>query len=291
MAISSLKSKLDAGEFIIAPGVFDMMSLLIAEQKQFSALFFSGYWGMASHLGLPDAGIATYTDFVTQIQKMAAVSKTPIIADADTGFGGLLNLDHTTKGYEAAGASAIQIEDQVSPKLCGHQPGKRVVPTEEMIGRIKVAVSARKSSDFLVIARTDAIAIEGIDAAITRGRAYHEVGADIVFVEAPQSESEMARICNEVPGPQMINMAHGGFTPILNADVLAEMGYAIAIVPAAAPLSMLESVNKAYDSLKSGLIDIGTKHDIYDFNTFCDLLGFPDVHAFQMKWADVERKA
>lgn len=290
MALSSLKSRLDAGEFIVAPGVFDMMSLLIAEQKKFPALFFSGYWGMASQLGVPDAGIATYRDFVTQIQKMAAVSQTPIIADADTGFGGLLNLDHATKGYEAAGASAIQIEDQLSPKLCGHQPGKRVVPTEEMVGRIKVAVDARKSSNFLVVARTDAIAIEGLDAAISRGKAYHAAGADIVFVEAPRSEVDMRRICREVPGPQMINMAHGGFTPILNADVLEEIGYAIAIVPAVAPLAMIDAVDKAYDALKTGLIDIETKQDLYDFNTFCSIIGFPDVHAFQKKWADEERK-
>ena len=286
MAYTFLKITLDRGDLILAAGVFDMMSLLIADQKNFPILFLSGYWGMASHLGVPDAGIATYTDFIDRISRMCAVAKTPIIADADTGFGGLLNLDYTVKGYERAGAAAIQIEDQRSPKKCGHQPGKHVVPTEEMVTRIKVAIDARKSDDFLVIARTDAIAIEGLDAAIARGKAYAAAGADVVFVEAPQSESDMRRICAEVPGPQMINMAHGGYTPILSAQALADIGYAIAIVPAAPVLASLKAMDSVYDYIKQGEINCESKQDLYDFQSFCDLIGFPDVRAFEKKWAD-----
>jgi len=174
--LMNLKDSIHSGDLTLAPGIFDMMSLLIADRKGFSALFLSGYWGMASHLGLPDAGLATYTDFIEQIRKICRAAKTPLIADADTGFGGLLNLDHTVRSYEEAGVAAMQLEDQVSPKRCGHQPGKQVVATEEMVIRIKVAVDARMSDDFLILARTDALAIEGVDSAITRGQAYRQAG-------------------------------------------------------------------------------------------------------------------
>lgn len=263
-----------------------MMSLLVADRKEFPALFLSGYWGMASYLGLPDAGIATYRDFIEQISKMCAVAKTPLIADADTGFGGLLNLDHTVRGYEAAGVQAIQLEDQLSPKRCGHQPGKQVVSSDEMIRRIKVAVDARQSLDFLIIARTDALAIEGVDKAINRGKAYHKAGADIVFVETPNNEHEMRRICKEVPGPQMINMAHGGKTPILPAAQLQDIGYSLAIVPSAPPLAALAAMDAAYDSIKGGHLNCETQQTLFDFHEFCDLIGFPEIRAFEQKWAD-----
>ena len=286
MTETSLKSALNTGELILAPGIFDMMSLMIADQKSFPALFLSGYWGMASHLGVPDAGIATYSDFIERISRMCAASNTPIIADADTGFGGLLNLDHTVKGYERAGAAAIQIEDQVSPKKCGHQPGRQVVPSKDMVTRIKVAQDARLSEDFLIIARTDALTIEGLDAAIARGQAYAAAGADIVFVEAPQSEFDMRRICAEIDAPQMVNMAHGGHTPILPAETLADIGYAIAIVPGAPVLAAIEAMDKVYDHLKLGIINCEAEQPLYDFQTFCNLIGFPDVRAFEKKWAD-----
>lgn len=286
MTETTLKDLIGAPELTIAPGIFDMMSMLVADEKGFSALFLSGYWGMASHLGLPDTGIATYRDFVEQIRKICAVAKTPLIADADTGFGGLLNLDHTVRGYEAAGVAAIQLEDQVSPKRCGHQPGKQVVSTSEMVTRIKVAVDARESDDFLVIARTDALAIEGVDRAIERGKAYREAGADVVFIETPNNEDEMRRICAEVPGPQMINMAHGGKTPILPAAKLQEIGYSLAIVPSAPPLAALAAMNTAYDSIKDGHLNCETRQELYDFHEFCDLIGFPKVRAFEKKWAD-----
>lgn len=286
MAKTTLNNLINSPELTVAPGVFDMMSMLIADGKGFPALFLSGYWGMASHLGLPDAGLATYSDFIDQIRKICAVAKTPLIADADTGFGGLLNLDHTVRGYEGAGVAAIQLEDQVSPKRCGHQPGKQVVSISEMVTRIKVAVDARKKDDFLVLARTDALAIEGVDRAIERGQAYHEAGADVVFIETPNNEDEMRRICAEVPGPQMINMAHGGKTPILPAVQLQEIGYSLAIVPSAPPLAALAAMNMAYDSIKEGHLNCETRQELYDFHEFCDLIGFPKVRAFEQKWAD-----
>lgn len=286
MTNPNLKTKIRSGDLVVAPGVFDMMSLLLAEQKGFDAVFLSGYWGMGSHLGVPDAGIASYRDFLTQVEKMCAFAKTPVIADADTGFGGLLNLDHTVKGYETAGAAAIQLEDQVSPKVCGHQPGKQVVPTQDMVTRIQVAVDARKDENFLILARTDAVAVEGLDKAIARGQAYHDAGADVVFVEAPGSKDDMRRICTEVPGPQMVNMAHGGQTPILPAQTLAEIGYSLAIVPGAPPLAALAAMDSVYEHIKRGQINCATEVPLYDFQAFCDLIGFDKIRAFEKKWAD-----
>lgn len=288
MATKDLIESIASDDITLAPGVYDMMSLVLADQKGFPALFFSGFWGMASHLGLPDAGIASYTDFLERIQIMCRLSKTPIIADADTGFGGLLNMRHTVKGYEVAGVAAIQIEDQVSPKRCGHQPGKQVVEAPEMVSRIKVACDARKSTDFLVIARTDALAIEGVGKAIERGQIYKEAGADIIFIETPNDEIEMRRICQEVPGPHMINMAHGGKTPIMSATHLEGLGYSLAIIPSAPPLAALAAMNAAYNSLKTGHLNCETDQDLFDFHGFCDLIGFPEIRAFEEKWAGKE---
>ena len=156
MADARLKQKLARGEFIVAPGVFDMISAMLAERVGFDAVYASGYWLTASYLGIPDAGIATYTDMLNRVSRVVEKSTAPVIADADTGFGGLLNVQHTVRGYEKAGVSAIQIEDQEFPKKCGHTPYRRVVPLEDMVAKVKVAVDSRQSENFLVIARTDA---------------------------------------------------------------------------------------------------------------------------------------
>ena len=225
MTISSLRQRLNAGEFIVAPGVFDMISALAADQMDFPALYMTGYGVSASHLGLPDAGLATYTDMVSRVETIARGTKTPLIADADTGFGGLLNVDHAVKGYERAGAAAIQMEDQEYPKRCGHTPGRRVVPIEDMARKIRVAVEARDSSDFLIVARTDARTTLGLDEAIRRGEAFAEAGADILFIESPESEEEMATICAQLKGvPLLANIVEGGRTPVLPQARLEELG-------------------------------------------------------------------
>ena len=286
MADHSLKRALDGGGFVLAPGVFDMMSLLMADKHDFQALYFSGFWNAASALGIPDAGLATYRDFISQISKITKMTSTPLIADADTGFGGLLNLDHTVRGYEEAGVAAIQIEDQVSPKKCGHQPGRQVVPLEEMVTRVQVAVAARTNDDFKIIARTDARDIEGLDKSILRAQAYHAAGADITFIEAPRSIEEMRRICQDVDAPQMVNMAHGGRAPILSASELEDIGYAIAIVPSAPALGALQGLSDVYAKLADGVTNCEDHLSLYDFQTFCDDIGFPDIRAFEKKWAD-----
>ena len=184
MADPKLKQALKNGEFILAPGVFDLISALIADTVDFKALYVTGYGTVASYLGLPDAGIATYRDMVERIGQIVKRVTRPVIADADTGYGGLLNVRHTVRGYEDAGVSAIQIEDQEFPKKCGHTPNRRVTPLDDMLRKIEVAVDSRRSDDFLIIARTDARTGLGLDEAIRRGQAFAKAGADVVFVES-----------------------------------------------------------------------------------------------------------
>jgi 2,3-dimethylmalate lyase len=224
MADARLKQKLLRGEFIVAPGVFDMMSAMMAERVGFDAVYASGFWLTASYLGIPDAGIATYTEMLNRVSKVVEKSSAPVIADADTGFGGLLNVHHTVRGYERAGVSAIQIEDQEFPKKCGHTPYRRVIPLDDMVAKVKVALDARQDDNFLVIARTDARSGSGFDEAVRRGVAFAEAGADIVFVEALHSEDEMRRACAAIEKPTMANMSDGGKSPIRPARELQALG-------------------------------------------------------------------
>src|SRR5690349_6862655 len=198
MPLRSLRPALASKKFIAAPGVFDLISALVADRMGFEALYVTGYGTVASSLGLPDAGLATYTEMLERISRIVAMTKTPVIADADTGYGGLLNVRHTVRGYEAAGVAAIQLEDQEFPKKCGHTPNRRVIPMAEMVRKIRVASDARASKDFLIIARTDARTSLGLDEAIARGVAYAEAGADIIFIESPESEQELAEIAKRV---------------------------------------------------------------------------------------------
>ena len=183
----------------------------------FDCLYVTGFGTVASHLGVADAGIATYTDMVGRVGTMARGCRTPVIADADTGYGGLLNVRHTVMGYEAAGVSGIQLEDQEMPKKCGHTPGRRVIPAEEMVLKIRVAAEARSDPNFLIVARTDARTTLGLDEAIRRGKIFAEAGADIIFIESPESEAEMQAIGQAIDKPLLANMVEGGRTPILPA--------------------------------------------------------------------------
>jgi 2-methylisocitrate lyase-like PEP mutase family enzyme len=194
MPNARLRERLAQRALLVAPGVYDMVSLRLADTFGFEALYMTGFGAVASHLGLPDAGIATYTDMVGRVKQMASQSRAPLIADGDTGYGGLLNVRHTVRGYEEAGAAAIQLEDQEFPKKCGHTPNRRVIPVDDMVKKIRVAAEARSSRDFLIIARTDARTALGLDEALRRAEAYANAGADILFVESPESVEEMRAI-------------------------------------------------------------------------------------------------
>jgi 2-methylisocitrate lyase-like PEP mutase family enzyme len=287
---AALKAKIERREFIVAPGVFDMISAMLAERVGFDAVYASGYWLTASYLGIPDAGIATYTDMHARVSKVVEKSTAPVIADADTGFGGLLNVHHTVRGYERAGVAAIQIEDQEFPKKCGHTPYRRVVPLEDMVAKIRVALDARSDPNFLVIARTDARSGAGFDEAVRRGVAYAEAGADVVFVEALQSEDEMRRACAAIPKPMMANMSDGGKTPIRPARELAALGYALAIFPAMAALAASHAIEVAMLNLKTHGTSAAANLPLFSFDEFCKMVGFGDVWAFEEKWKDVLQK-
>ena len=285
MADARLKAALRAGTFIVAPGIFDMISARVADAMGFTALYATGFGTVASHLGIADAGIATYTDMVSRVGRFAQACRTPVIADADTGYGGLLNVRHTVLGYEAAGIAAIQIEDQEVPKKCGHTPGRRVIPVREMCLKIEVAAEARKSPDFLIVARTDARTALGLDEAVARGRAFARAGADIVFVESPESEAEMIRIGQEIDAPLLANMVEGGRTPILPAARLAEIGYNVAIYPAVGFLSVAAAAERVYGHLRAhGDSTALPARESYGFGRICELMGFPEVWDFERRW-------
>jgi 2-methylisocitrate lyase-like PEP mutase family enzyme len=286
MADARLKAALRGDALVVAPGIFDMISARVADGLGFAALYATGFGTVASHLGIADAGIATYTDMVSRVGRFAQACRTPVIADADTGYGGLLNVRHTVMGYEAAGIAAIQIEDQEVPKKCGHTPGRRVIPAREMCLKIEVAVEARRSDDFLIVARTDARTSLGLDEAIARGRAYARAGADVVFIESPETEAEMVRIGQEIDAPLLANMVEGGRTPILPAARLKAIGYAVAIYPAVGFLAVAAAAQRVYAHLlRHGDSTAVAPSDSYGFDAMCRLMGFPEVWDFERRWA------
>ncbi|MCI0755307.1 isocitrate lyase/PEP mutase family protein [Teichococcus vastitatis] len=287
MADPRLRAALAAKQFVVAPGIFDMISARIADRMGFTALYATGYGTVASHLGIPDAGVATFTDMVGRMGRFAQGCSTPLIADADTGYGGLLNVRHTVRGYEAAGVTAVQLEDQEVPKKCGHTPGRRVIPAEEMALKIEVAVEARRSDDFLIIARTDARTSLGLDEAIRRGQLYRKAGADIVFIESPESEDEMRRIGDEIDAPLLANNVDGGGrTPILSRETLASLGYSIAIYPALGFLTMAAALERSYAHLlRQGDSNNLPEGVLYEFGKMNELMGFPEVWDFDRRWA------
>ena len=287
MADSRLRDKLARKEFIVAPGAFDAMSAMLIDRVGFDAVYASGYWLTASYLGLPDAGLATYTDMLNRVALVVSKSRAPVIADADTGFGGLLNVQHTVRGYERAGVAAIQIEDQEFPKKCGHTPYRRVIPTEDMVAKIRVALEARTSRNFLVIARTDARSGHGLAEALKRGRAYAAAGADIVFVESLESTEEMRTACRSIDAPLMANMSDGGKTPIRSAAELEELGYACAIFPAMAALAANAAMMNALQHLKDAGTSVSPRIELFPFDAFCRLVGFEEIWRFEEKWREV----
>ena len=232
-----LKQRLSQGQLVVAPGVFEMVSAKMADQMGFEALYMTGYGTVASYLGMPDAGLATYSDMVNRVTQFTSITQTPMICDGDTGYGGLLNVMHTVRGYEAAGACAIQLEDQEFPKKCGHVLGRRVVPAQDMVDKIRVAVETRSDPNFLIIARTDARTTLGLDEALRRAELYAKAGADILFVESPESVAEMQQIGRSFDLPLVANMVEGGRTPVLSLEELQAIGYGLAIFPATAFLA------------------------------------------------------
>ena len=277
-----LRAMLAQDGAVIAPGVYDHMSLLLAVNAGFSAIYASGYWGTASALGEPDVGIAGATDFLSIFGRFSQKSPVPVIADADTGFGSLTNLDRAVRAYARAGIAAMQLEDQGFPKVCGHVGRAQSVAAEEMVARVRVAVEARDDApgDMLIIARTDARRTEGLRAAIDRLNRYGEAGADLLFLEAVESEDEIAAAAAALDAPLMLNAAHGGVTPILNPSEYAALGAKLVIYPAGAPLSAARAAERFYAALAADDLSEAQER-MFDFSTMSRLLGIDEVVAFQ----------
>ena len=288
MTTKRLKDLLKAGEFILAPGVFDMFSARIADRMGFNALYMTGYGISASYLGLADAELVTYTDMVNRARTIAKGTATPLIADADTGFGGLINIRQTVRGYEAAGVQAIQIEDQEMPKKCGHTPNRRVVPLQDMLRRIEVAVDSRRHDDTLVVARTDARTGLGIDEAIKRGQAFAKAGADIVFVESPESADEFRRVGESIDAWLLANMVPSGRSPEIPQRDLQAWGFDIAIYPSAGMAVACAALQQNYQWLKDHGSTIGSPVPAFDMHQMHELVGFPDVWAFEKKYVETD---
>jgi len=287
---TTLRAVLAAGDFVVAPGVFEMFSAKIADRMGFKALYMTGYGISASHLGLADAGLVTYRDMVERARTIVQGTTTPLIADADTGFGGLLNVRETVRGYEAAGVQAIQVEDQEMPKKCGHTSNRRVVPLADAVMRVEVAVASRKSSDFLIVARTDARTGLGLDEAIRRARAFAKAGADILFVEAPESEAEFERIGAELAGEAKLlaNMVPTGRSPMLPAATLKRCGFSIAIYPAAGMSAACAALESAYAwLLENGSLE-GCPVPAFEMKRLHELVGFADVWEFERRYVETQ---
>lgn len=285
---SRLRERLARPGIVVAPGAYDMMSLLVANQIGFEAIFASGYWVMASQLGLPDAGIASYRDFETAFRRIVEFSDAPVIADADTGFGGTVNIDHAVRGYLKMGCAAIQIEDQCFPKQCGHVGPRAVVDTQVMTNRIATARAALGGEDMLIVARTDARGSEGFDEALRRMNAYAEAGADILFLEGPHDEEEMSRFCAELPEhSKLVNAAHGGKTPILPPQQYEKIGYGVAIYPGGAAMCALAAARDFLMGLKQGDAR-GDCAGMYPFASVSKLLGFDKVKELELAFGTGE---
>ena len=282
---AELKSRFRKGHLVTAPGIFEMVSAKMADRMGFEALYMTGYGTVASYLGLPDAGLASYSDMVNRVTQYASITDTPLICDGDTGYGGLLNVMHTVRGYEAAGACAIQLEDQEFPKKCGHMLGRRVVPAEDMVAKIRVAAETRCDKNFLIIARTDSRTVLGLDEALRRMERYARAGADLLFIESPESVEEMEKIGRAFDLPLVANMVEGGRTPVLPADELQRIGYGLAIYPSAAFLAAGAAFQSVYTTIRERGSSAHVTVPLHNFQEFSQLMGFDWVSEFDLAHA------
>ena len=279
------------GACLALPGVFDGISARVADSIGFPALYMTGYGAVASALGAADAGTASYSEMLDRVRCIAGAVTVPFIADGDTGYGGLLNVDRTVRGYAAAGASGIQLEDQEFPKKCGHTEFRRVIPMADAVAKIRVAVDARPSRDFLIVARTDARYAHGMDEALRRADAFLQAGADILFVESPETPEELRRIADTFRGALLLaNMVEGGRTPYLSTHELAALGFGVALFPATGFLAAAAALKSAYAHLKQAGIGTGGPGPLLPFAEMNTLMGFPAVHAFERRHGQTDAR-
>jgi carboxyvinyl-carboxyphosphonate phosphorylmutase len=280
-----LRRLLGRDRILVAPGVHDPLVARIAEREGFDAVYMTGYGASASILGRPDVGLLTLTEMAERAARIADAVDVPLIADADTGYGNAVNVLRTIREYERAGVACIQLEDQVAPKKCGHMLGREVIPLPEMVGKIRAACDARLDDDLMIMARTDARTGLGIDAAIERGKAFEDAGADIVFIESPENVDEMRRITSSFGVPVIANMVEHGRTPFLSESELGEIGFDLAIFPVSSTYVIAKAVTELMQELKRDGSTKAFVDRMIPFGEFNELVGLPEVREMEKKYA------
>ena len=280
---------IEAPEIVILPGVHDALTLRLAEQAGFQAVTCGGYSATASLLGAPDVQQLSMTEMADMYARLCDATELPLFADGDTGYGNTTNVARTVRAYERAGVAALFIEDQESPKRCGHMEGKRVIPAGDMVAKLKAALDARVDADLIICARTDARAVHGLDDAIERCQLYREAGADLLFVDAPVSVEELRRVCSEIDGPCFANLVEGGKTPILAARQLEAMGFAAVTWPVSASYAIARAVADVYAALLRDGTTNAVRDRMLDFAAFNSLFGLEQVREAEAACDDFAR--
>ncbi|GAC1365692.1 MAG: isocitrate lyase/PEP mutase family protein [Ktedonobacteraceae bacterium] len=281
-----LRTLLTQPELIVAPGAYDALSARLIAQAGFPAVYMTGFGTAASVLGQPDIGLLTMSEMVGRAAALAAVAgEIPLIADADTGYGNPINVRRTIQEYERAGVAALHIEDQIWPKKCGHMEGKQVIPRDEMVQKIRAAVDARKDPDLVIIARTDANAVNGLEDALQRGKAYQEAGADVIFIEAPRSLEELRAIAAAFPTiPLVYNWVEHGKTPALSLAEIHALGYKLVIFPVSLLFSATTAMLRMLEIFKQGQVPTVAAEQSVSFPQFTQLIGLPDIVDLEQRY-------
>jgi carboxyvinyl-carboxyphosphonate phosphorylmutase len=279
-----LKRAMEGGPILVLPGCHDVLAARIAEKHDFEAVYMTGYGTSASMLGKPDVGLLTLSEMVMRVNHMASAVNVPVICDGDTGYGNAVNVMRTIREYEKAGAAMIQLEDQVMPKKCGHMTGRECISTEEMVGKIEAAVAARQDPEFVIMARTDARTKLGLDEAIARGKAYENAGADVVFIESPESLEEMQTITSSFKVPVLANMIEHGRTPFLSVEEIRRLGYHIALYCVSSTFVAAGAMDRLWSALKNDGTTQGLLKDMMTFEDFNTFIGLPEIREIERQY-------
>ena len=283
---TKLRNLIKNNSFLPIPSCFDALSAKLIEQTGFNVMFMSGFAASASRIGEPDLGVMTLTEVLDQLNNITDATTLPVIGDGDTGYGNAMNVQRTVRSFAKIGCAGVLIEDQLSPKRCGHTPGKDVVSRQEAFDRIRASIDAREEKDILIMARTDANHTHGIKEAIERAQKFHELGSDILFVEAPKTEEEMKLICQEVPGCKIANIVEGGLTPNLSMKELEEIGYNMAVYPLTALSSAMKAMVESLSKLKK---DDDRSDNLMSFTELRERVGFDNYYQISSKYESSKR--
>lgn len=281
---SKLREMLEGPDLVMAPGVADALNARLVAREGFKVIYMTGSGTTASRLGMPDIGLLTMTEMVDNAGRIADASGLPVIADADTGYGGPINVQRTTRAYERAGVAGIHIEDQQWPKRCGHLQGKTLIPAPEMAAKVRAATDAREDKDFVIIARTDAVSVEGFERALDRGRLYEEAGADMIFIEAPNTPDQLAAVPRSFRVPTLFNMASSGKTPFLSAEEIQKLGFKVVIYPNFMLLAAVTAARSVLQELKrtGSIADVAKR--VTSFTELFDLVGMREIQELEERY-------